>query len=273
MATQYDVFRGGNRKATRRDATQTARLAEVLGGYSVSRLGGFFHALTGEVRVPAPKARLVEVLAQRFDIQTAEEYAAFCSRLPSHVVAAVERGIFDEWIRVAELEKLYGGPILYVEERRGWYPMRAVRLQPDARLEFFECDRQGANLRLEGWMRERFLPFVEKPRAWVPAPRAGPSGETWAADDVVSVSLPLLRAALKSHYEGMSRLDIARKGLKKTDIAKLRAVSGMPPFPRARAYGLDSIELLARFWRSLISGTRPKQSSAKPTAVPMGSER
>jgi hypothetical protein len=246
MAAQYEYFRGPGESGDKRDEGQARRLYLLLSGYTMERLADFHRALTGLAKAPGPKARLAEALAELFDLQTQEEFAAFSVGLPPHLREALARGVTEDWIGVAEVEKGRGSAIVRHEKMRWSYESDAV-LVADARLGFFRLDGRGEWLALEGWIRELLLPFVPKPRGWEALALPKSPRECWSVAEGVTEILPLFRAALRDQLAAFDPVELARKGLKKRGIAALRAASGIPAFGRAAAFGLDSAEHLARF--------------------------
>ncbi len=246
MDKQYDLFRASARTASRRDEAQSTRLTLILSSYTAEDLAGFHRSLTGSAQTPKPKARLVDVLAGLLDIQTPEEYAGLMEGLTPSLRDALVRGVFEDWIPVAELVSRHG--VLIVESAKKYaYYEKTTRIIGASRLELFALDGTGSRLALPGWLRELLIPFVPKPEGWTIHPLARAPDRGWTVDGAVADILPLFRKALGEILETTERRELSRKGLKKADLGRLHATSGLPPFGIAAGHGLDSAELLARF--------------------------
>ena len=246
MDGQYELFRAATRTAKTRDESQSSRIELILSNYTIDQLAAFYRSLTGSAQLPKPKGRLAGAVARLLDIQSAQEYAALMGSLPAALREALERAVFEDWIPVKDLEARHG--VTVIEKGRGSsYYWEKPAILPASRLELFALSEDKSHLALPGWLREFFIPFVTKPALWELHPLAAAPGQSWAIDQGIADILPLFRKALGDILQTMERRDLARKGLKKSELGRLRASSGLPAFGAAAARGLDSAELLARF--------------------------
>lgn len=250
MSTTYYYFRkltdGGNsRPGERRDQHQVDRIVGLLQRLTIHELGPIFEAFTGEKKLPQPKDRLCAILASLLDFQTPEEFLPLWSALPAYLRDAVTLGTFEEWFDPKPIETAHGIVIVAKEKSYGY--RQKYRVTPGIRLGFFVVHPDRPLLAMPGWLRELFLPFMPKPQAWTLAPLEKKPGSTWSNEAGIIDGLPLLLRALDLGNGTRDSWDLSKKGFNKTEIARLRSTSGIPPFGQAAALGLDSVELLARF--------------------------
>lgn len=246
MHTQFDQVQSSRDEAREKGETEAARvrLVQQLSILTVDVLQGIYRAVTGEVRCPAPKIRLVEALASSLLITNEAEHEAFMSRFTPGIRSLIELAVFESWIPVETFE-VHAGPA-FVEQSYQYYGFRK-ELRPEAHLDLFRCSQTDDHFALHPWLRELLAPFAPKPAGWEPKVFASISSESWSVADSIQDILPLFRNRTKEFLAGREVLDIVRKGFRKSECVDLRKSSGLPAFRNAGEAGLDSGELLARF--------------------------
>lgn len=250
MSTTYYYFRkakkgGYLREGRERDGHQVGRIEELLQRMTVNEIGPIFQALTGETKIPTPKERLCSSLATFLDIQTAEEFAALWEAFPDHLRDALNVGVFEEWFDPKPIETRH--KIIAIGQEKEFGYRRKWTVAPNMRLGLFFVHPERSLLSMTGWLRELFVPFMPKPPSWTLVPLGRKPESTWSNEAGIVDGLPLLMRALDLDSGSLDPWELSKKGLKKTEIARLRSASGIPPFGAAASGGLDSVELLARF--------------------------
>lgn len=167
--------------------------------------------------------------------------------LPPYLSRAIEEASFKGYIDARVVEKAAGKPVS-VENRSYYYHNN--KTNPDLRLGIFDLYVNN-DLRLL-FMRPLFRELFNSRLPAPPNYSLGPCGEQeltgWSAAESISESMPLLLKSIDHLLDDQSTHEkILRRGLNKKDIKELRKSSAFPHFPRGAAFGIDPIDLIARF--------------------------
>lgn len=266
MKNTYFYFRkpakgGYMREGRERDPKQVQRLEELLSRLTVNEIAPIYESLTGETKVPSPKGRLCATLAAVLDVQSEDEFSPLWDSLPDYLRDAMLLGIVEEWFDPKAIETKHG-IIAVVRKKEYGYSEKWI-IVPNRRLGLFLAYPHRPLLSLPGWLRELFVPFVPKPQSWTLSPLAAKPESTWSNEAGIIDALPLLSRSLEFGAGARDSWEFSKKGLNKTEIARLRSGSGVAPFGIAAALGLDSVELLARYFACAATASVRKRLAAE----------
>jgi len=258
MAKNSDLF-GNLLPENVKVSPQQKKLMDILNGYTLDQLRGFWWSLTGQTSKGGPKAQVAAALAGLLQFKTPADFDRFFAALPDHLQEAIRIGAFNDYVDVPPLEKKYSLSLITVAERSFYYqycvPDQAARVQLFAAVD-------EVTLYLPPVFRAVFAPWLPKPPGYDPVPVTDTGGDCWSNVEAVPETIPLMAEAAVPLLKDTDRYELARKGLLKANIKKIRSLCGQREFPIAAGYGLDSIELFARYLAGMGSGWtgRPKDT-------------
>ncbi len=222
------------------------RLCEALEGLRVEDLKLAWQSLDIG---PAPKLQKVDlVLELALNLSWPDEtvFRLFFSGLSPLARDAIERGAFERFVDADELSARHRVRILERAKRYNYEYSDRYELADGLGLGFFRVYDGSTIFMLEPF-RLAFAAYLPKPAGYNAEPLTETPRDVYNNEEAVFESLPLALMALGPLVQADSEGGLARKGLGKAKLKELRAACAYKDFPAASAYGLDSLELLARF--------------------------
>ncbi len=258
MAKNTDMF-GAPLPEVVKITPEQRRLAAAFNQFTIEQLQGFWRSLTGQTYKGGPKAQACLALASSLHFRSQEEFERFFATLPEYLREAIRIGAFYRFVDVGPLEKKYSVKLIVLTERDHYYrqhiPDKTTRMELFAAVDEY-------TLLLPPVFSAIFAHWLPKPPGYDPVPATDAGGEFWSNVEAVSEAIPLLAEAAVDLLKGGDRYELARKGLLKANIKKIRASCGQKEFPVAGKYSLDSIELFVRYLACMGAGWpgRPENS-------------
>ncbi len=240
--------------------------------FTLEKLKKIYFSLTGiKISKPQNKAGYCTLIAYILSFDTQNQFDEFFSTLLQLVQEAVRLTVFTDYLLTAPLEKQYG-VTLRVKNQHSYY-YGEVEFEPAVRMDLFTLvDTQF--IELPALFRKVFSSWLPKPKnfflnpceASLEASLEAPLEATWSNVTELADSLPLLLEASLPFIKKNDRYMTVKKGLIKSDLKKLRALSGQKEFPLGTPSGVDPINLALRVILCLFA-TIPKRPADIDTWV------
>lgn len=215
---------------------------------------------------PAPKLQKVDLaleLALNLSWPDETVFRLFFSGLSPLVRDAIERGAFERFVDADELSSRHRVRVLENLKRYSYDYSDKYEIADGLGLGFFRVYDGSTIFMLESF-RLAFVAYLPKPADYNAEPLPETPGGVFSNEEAVFESLPLALMAIAPLVQADSEGSLARKGLGKARLKELRAACAYKEFPLASTYGLDSLELLARFLSAMTY--RRRKGSSPPDA-------
>jgi len=196
-----------------------------------------------------PKAGLVDELAELLSWPDETAFRAFFASLTDALREAIQTGSFERFVDAPPLEKRYG--ITIIERTKSYSYEYGYSIAKGSRFGFFRVYNESTLVLLEPF-RIAFAERLPKPVGYHAEPLTEVPDGAWNNEEAVYESLPLALAAIAPLVAANKDGTLARKGLKKAQLQALRAACDYQTFPLASGYGLDALELLARYLAAML---------------------
>jgi len=239
------------------------RLCEALESLRLEDLRLAWQALDRGPPPKLPKIDFVRELAWNLSWPDEASFRLFFTGLSPLVREAIELGAFERFIDAEALSARHHTPVIVDVKRNRYYYELEYCLPDDLGLGFFRAYDDCTIFMLEPF-RLAFREVLPKPEGYHALPLSSEPSNVYNNEDAVHESLPLALSAIAPLIAADGDGHLARKGLGKAKLRELRASCAFKDFPLASAFGLDALELLARFLSAM--SYRPAKLSSPPNA-------
>jgi len=226
-------------------------------------LRNVYKSLVAKASVPK-KVELIRMLAKALVFATEDDFRQWFVNLPPLTQSVLTRLMFTEFTPISVLEKEFKEKFL-VNEKYSW--QTTLRLNENLNLGFLILDYCNGQYTcaLPIFLRKVLSPwFIPPPEADITNCLSDDASPGWDNSQFIADSYPLLCDAVSQMFEDISEADRekAAKGLKKKQIAELKASSGFLYFEMDHAFCPNSMELATRFMLCMknFKPVRPKDA-------------
>ncbi len=219
-------------------------LPDVLDtSFTVEQLKNIWVTFTGTAPEPTKKkADLSALVASLLSFETAEDWAAFFSRLPDYLLDMMYEGAFYDSLLISRFEKKHG--IMLLAKRKSSYYYAPV-LNDDVRIHCFVLDSHDS-VRLAMPFKILFNLLLEPPAAVQYTPIQEEPFPVWTNSELRSENIALALENIPP-FNVYTRGERVRGSLKKAELNALRSRIGIDFLLLSGKKGPDPVALLDRF--------------------------